>query len=228
MSQQSRYPDGRDWSSVKAPIMFKEFNEVIAMDIIHRIDHWPRTGVKGMPQIHKIMQWIVAVYDPKSPLQREYKGDVRAKKEHAAKIVGFEKKDGVWKPDIYDSLLSSSMAPPEEEPDEDDLDKPSERLINEKVMRMIVGYVLWAAGRKWQALCSYENFYTELIYLINKPLSSEKSKDLMEALKKKNEIKNSIRDTDKMIEEAWEEIIQEDKDLVPFLEREKPIRPENQ
>lgn len=227
-----KYPDGRNWDDVKVSIMFKEYNDIMAMDILKRIPHWPnKKGIKGLPQIHKLLQWIVAVYDPHSPLQAEYRGDIKAKRIMAAEICGFTMKKGVWEPDIYDSIITGSLdLDDEKDPDLDEKENNmTERFLVNKVMDMITGYIIYAGGHKWQNLCSYENYYIELLYQMNKPLSSGgKDKDIMDALTKKDKLKESLESTSKLIEKSWEELIQEDTSVKIMLERQIPVKPENQ
>ena len=224
-----KYSDGRDWSRVKAKIMFKEYNEVMAMDIVKKIPNWPKTGWKHFEQLHKFLQWIVAVYDPNSPLQVDYRGEIKGKRKEAAKIVGFEFKKDSWKPKIYHDLIEGSLPIEEiveEEEDEEEKDYSEKRIIR-MMMKCISGYLIYASGHKWRNLCAYENYYVELYYQINNPLSADKSKDLMQALATKDKMVSALERTSELIEKTWDEILQEDKELQVYMEHQMPLKPEN-
>lgn len=133
----------------------------------HLKDEWAEDD-----NFDSILRYVIAVYDPKSPLVREQ--DLNKRKEDAARIVGFDFTEEI-KAQIFNSTYPSL---PEKQ-----------AWVDELIFMYLKQFV---KSREWAAIVALEFAYWEQIKQLMAPIVGKTSADELAAVQKKAIVSNEL------------------------------------
>jgi DNA-binding XRE family transcriptional regulator len=144
---------------------------------------------------NKVIRYINLLYSAKSGLVKMYKDDLAIRKEEAAKFAGFEKKE---------------MA---------QVEKDLYELNNEKVVKMIMRFLLIQNVRLWTTICSIEQSF----YQTNKLLMSPLGQDYGDAVKQKP-LRAELIDMNQQLDALYDKMFNDNSDVKKKLDSNDELR----
>lgn len=136
----------------------------------------------------RLLRYIFAMYDPKSPLLKDYP-DTTSRKSAAAAIAGFNMKDV----GILDKLYCC------------DSDYMVGVIVN--FLRHII------QSRLWASIVADEQLFWEFITRLMKPISELSDKDDVNAIEKKMKVSEGKESVSSQIESNWTKFLGDDEEL---------------
>jgi hypothetical protein len=117
---------------------------------------------------NKVIRYINLLYSAKSQLVRIYKDDLLIRKEEAARLAGFEKKEmSKVETDLFN-------------------------LQNEKIMKMIMRFLIIQNVRLWTVICSIEQSFYNNNELLMSPFQDDEDKDKNSTAVKQKQIRMEL------------------------------------
>lgn len=161
-----------------------------------------------------LVSYIAAVYDPKSPLVKDYP-ELIERKYAGAGLAGFDESNQ----EQLKALFNWDAVVPVQD------DEPREPAMTE--LDVLFNYLKIVKNRKWMTMQAIEQAIFEFNYTLMTPISNEdKEKDKVGAVKMKSAMSQDIRTMEKTLEELSEEFYGEEKDRIVKRKEVKRFRPE--
>lgn len=150
---------------------------------------------------NKVIRYINLLYSEKSELVRTYKGDLQIRKEEAARIVGFEKKEmEKVGNDLY-------------------------RLNNEKILKMVMRFLVIQNVRLWTTICSIEQSFYRTSELLMSPMDKEtEDKDKYAAAVKEKPLIAQLIDMTEQLDSLYDKMFNDNTDLRSKLDKDDELR----
>jgi len=150
---------------------------------------------------NKVIRYINLLYSAKSELVKTYKDDLQIRKEEAARIVGFEKK--------------------EIEKVENDL----YQLKNEKIVKMIMRFLVIQNVRLWTTICSIEQSFYQTSELLMSPLNQEgEDKDKYAAAVKQRPLRSEMIDMNEQLDSLYDKMFNDNLDVKKKFDKDDEMR----
>ena len=131
--------------------------------------------------IDKIIRYVIMVYDPKSPLQRDEKDLIR-RKSASARLAVLNTTDSEFINGIYDGS-------------------------NQICFGIITNYLVrFIKDKEFAALCAFQYKYFENIKELLTPISGETNAERLEAARKKSVISDEIDKDILRIDDYWQKV----------------------
>jgi hypothetical protein len=150
---------------------------------------------------NKVIRYINALYSAKSELVRTYKDDLQIRKEEAAAHAGFEKKEmDQVKNDLYE-------------------------LKNEKIVKMIMRFLIIQNVRLWTTICSIEQSFYQTSELLMSPLDQEgQDKDKYQAAVKQKPLRSELIDMTEQLDALYDKLFNDNSDLKSQYDKDDQLR----
>lgn len=150
---------------------------------------------------NKVIRYINALYSAKSDLVRTYKDDLQIRKEEAAKHAGFEKKDMARvAEDLY-------------------------QLQNERIVKMIMRFLLIQNVRLWTAICSIEQSFYQTSELLMCPIDqSGEDKDKYAAAVKQKPLRAELIDMNEQLDSLYDKMFNDNADIKSKYDKDDELR----
>lgn len=150
---------------------------------------------------NKVIRYINLLYSSKSGLVRIYKDDLAIRKEEAAKYAGFEKKEMVQV--------------------ENDLFK----LENEKIVKMIMRFLVIQNVRLWTTICSIEQSFYQTSELLMSPIDQAgEDKDKYAAAVKQKPLRSEMIDMTEQLDSLYDKMFNDNSDVKKKLDKDDELR----
>jgi hypothetical protein len=150
---------------------------------------------------NKVIRYINLLYSAKSELVRTYKDDLQIRKEEAARIAGFEKK--------------------EMERVESDLFK----LENEKIVKMVMRFLIIQNVRLWTTICSIEQSFYQTSELLMSPIDQAgEDKDKYAAAVKQKPLRAEMIDMTQQLESLYDKMFNDNVDVKKKFDKDDELR----
>jgi hypothetical protein len=145
---------------------------------------------------NKVIRYINLLYSAKSDLVRTYKDDLQIRKEEAARIAGFEKKE---------------MARVEFE--------------NEKIVKMIMRFLIIQNTRLWTTICSIEQSFYQTSELLMSPIDlAGEDKDKYGAAVKQKPLRAEMIDMTQQLESLYDKMFNDNADVKKKFDKDDELR----
>lgn len=150
---------------------------------------------------NKVIRYINLLYSAKSELVRIYKDDLAIRKEEAAKIAGFEKKDM--------SRVSEDLF----------------QLKNEKIVKMIMRFLVIQNVRLWTTICSIEQSFYRTSELLMSPMDKEtEDKDKYAAAVKEKPLRAEMIDMTEQLDSLYDKMFNDNADIKSKHDKDDELR----
>lgn len=150
---------------------------------------------------NKVVMYINLLYSAKSELVRTYKDDLQIRKEEAAKIAGFEKKDM--------SKVSEDLF----------------QLKNEKIVKMIMRFLVIQNVRLWTTICSIEQSFYRTSELLMSPMDKEaEDKDKYAAAVKEKPLRAEMIDMTEQLDSLYDKMFNDNVDIKSKHDKDDELR----
>jgi hypothetical protein len=150
---------------------------------------------------NKVIRYINLLYSAKSELVRTYKDDLQIRKEEAARIAGFEKKEmGRVESDLF-------------------------KLENEKIVKMIMRFLIIQNVRLWTTICSIEQSFYQTSELLMSPIDlSGEDKDKYGAAVKQKPLRAEMIDMTQQLESLYDKMFNDNVDVKKKFDKDDELR----
>lgn len=150
---------------------------------------------------NKVIRYINLLYSAKSDLVRTYKDDLQIRKEEAAKIAGFEKKEMTK---VAEDLF---------------------QLKNEKIIKMIMRFLVIQNVRLWTTICSIEQSFYQTSELLMSPLNQEgEDKDKYGAAVKQKPLRAEMIDMTEQLDTLYDKMFNDNVDVKSKYDKDDELR----
>jgi hypothetical protein len=171
---------------------------------------------------NKVIRYIIYCYDFNSELIREYKGDIKKRREVAADLAGFERRtNGRWPDNIYEMM---DLIVSEER---EVIGTGKKQYVVPNIVDMVVAYLKYINNIAWNEIVALEHAYYDNFQNIAKNISGKTSKEELEAGQRRfalMEINSKIKI---QLKNAQKEFYVDDVELQHAHSKIKRITPEN-
>lgn len=171
---------------------------------------------------NKVIRFVIYCYDFNSELIKEYKGDLKARREKSAELAGFKRNTkGEFDQSVQDFM---------------DLTIPETREYNgtgtkrypvPDIIDMVIGYLKFQNNDAWMEIVALQHSYYDNMKNIMKQISGNDSKSELDAAKKRGELLTLNQSIKIMLKNAQKEFYVEDYAVEEKHERKRKITPEN-
>ena len=185
-------------------------------DLVHRFPILSRYeefsgyggSLDGELNRNKVIRYINYLYSAKSEIVRTYKDDLQIRKEEAARLAGFEKKEM------------------------EKVDTDLFKLQNEKLVKMVMRFLIIQNVRLWTTICSIEQSFYQTSELLLSPLDREGAdKDIYTAATKQKPLRSELIDMTAQLDSLYDQLFNDNKDVKEKLDKDDQMKrhysPEN-
>jgi hypothetical protein len=179
------------------------------VDLVHKFPLLQRyeefSSFEGTPggelNRNKVIKYIAALYSAKSELVITYKEDMIIRMEEAAKFAGFEKKEMERvRHDLFE-------------------------LNNNKIVKMIMRFLLIQNVRLWTAICSIERSFYKTNEQLMTPLDKDNGdKDNYGALVKENPLRAAIIEMTEQLDSLYDKLFNDNTELKKKFDASDELR----
>lgn len=150
---------------------------------------------------NKVIRYIVILYSSKSDIVKTYKDDLQIRKEESALYAGFEKKE---------------MA---------QVDNDLYQLKNEKIVKMIMRFLLIQNVRLWTTICSIEQSFYQTSALLMSPFDQEgQHKDKYGAAVKQKPLRAEMIEMTSQLDGLYDKMFNDNADLKTQYDKDDDLR----
>lgn len=176
---------------------------VMKFPLLKRYEEFSSFGgsMEGELNRNKVIRYINLLYSAKSGLVRIYKDDLQIRKEEAALHAGFEKKE---MKQVQNDLFE---------------------LNNEKIVGMIMRFLLIQNVRLWTTICSIEQSFYQTSALLMSPLDQEgQDKDKYGAAVKQKPLRAEMIEMTTQLDGLYDKLFNDNADLKSKYDKDNELR----
>jgi hypothetical protein len=150
---------------------------------------------------NKVIRYVNALYSAKSDLVRTYKDDLQIRKEEGAIYAGFDSKE---MPRVEEELF---------------------QLRNEKIVRMIMRFLIIQNVRLWTTICSIEQSFYQTNELLMTPLNLEgEDKDKYGAAVKQKPLRAELIEMNEQLDALYDKMFNDNSDLKEKFNKDDQLK----
>lgn len=151
----------------------------------------------------KMIRYVLALYDPKSPLVKDYP-DLNSRKIEAARVAGY---DIEAEREILDMVYSCD---------------------SEYLVQFIINFLRQIVqSRAWASIQADEQTFWEFVFRMLLPIRESKDKDDVSAVSLKTKLGSDKEDIGDRLERNWNRFLGDDEDLKKKVQIKKGFSPED-
>lgn len=165
---------------------------------------FPNEDERPIEEREKLLRYVIALYDPASPLQKEYP-ELLVRKEMAALLAGFDlAKDEARLVELYSCL-------------------------DDSVVELIIAYLKIVRNRTWSMIVSIEQTVWEYNLRLLSPISKgdKGDKDLVAAVNMKSKMAEDLGVMNERLDEYLKKFYGDDEDLITNAKKVERITAES-
>jgi hypothetical protein len=149
---------------------------------------------------NKVIRYINLLYSAKSNLVKIYKDDLQIRKEEAAKFAGFEKKE-------MDRVESDLF-----------------KLENEKIVKMIMRFLIIQNVRLWTVICSIEQSFYNNNELLMSPFLDDEDKDKNSTAVKQKQIRAELIEMMEQLDSLYDKMFNDNLDVKKKFDKDDELK----
>lgn len=158
----------------------------------------------------KYIRYVLLMYDMNSPLRNHYP-DLIKRKEFASDLAGYNiEEDSIE--DLFEFKTKG---------------EDGQFIPNEKLLKLIIDYLMYSSSRVWSLIVSNEQFFYECAKRVLVPVEDDRDKDLLTAVSTKTKLIESMDAINERLQRYYKDLSGGDTDLEEAITKRKRLSPES-